>query len=70
MILRVSGALAVLVLCQTASAQLSYSKGQLVSPAYEGWEKNAEGGFDMIFGYMNENWEEQLDIPVGQDNQF
>jgi hypothetical protein len=65
----VFGAL-VLLTCQLASAQLSYSKGQPTSPAYEGWQPNADGSFDMIFGYMNENWEEETDVPVGPDNSF
>jgi hypothetical protein len=51
-------------------AQLSYSKGQPVSPAFEGWQPNADGSFDMIFGYMNENWEEELNVPVGPDNRL
>ncbi|MBZ5608906.1 MAG: hypothetical protein LAP38_11645 [Acidobacteriia bacterium] len=63
-------AAATLLLCQTASAQLSYSRGQNVSPAYEGWEKNADGTFSLLFGYMNSNWEEELDVPVGPDNNF
>jgi hypothetical protein len=54
---------------QTASTQmLSYSSGQNVSPAFEGWEKNDDGSFNMMFGYMNRNWEEELNIPVGPDN--
>src|ERR1019366_6706747 len=61
------GALALLT-CQAASAQLSYSKGQPTSPAYEGWQQNADGSFDMIFGYMNENWEEETNVPMGPDN--
>jgi hypothetical protein len=51
-----------------ASAQLSYSKGQPTSPAYEGWQQNADGSYDLIFGYMNENWEEETDVPAGPDN--
>ena len=54
---------------QTASSQmLSYNSGQNVSPAFEGWEKNDDGSFNMMFGYMNRNWEEELNIPVGPDN--
>lgn len=51
-----------------AHAQLSYSSGQNVSPAYEGWERNDDGSFNMLFGYMNSNWEEEFDIPVGAGN--
>lgn len=53
-----------------AHAQLSYSSGQTVSPAYEGWERNDDGSFNMLFGYMNSNWEEEFDIPVGPANNF
>ena len=59
---------AIAVVCQTAYAQLSYSKGQSVYPAYEGWERNADGSFNLLFGYMNENWEEEVDVSVGPDN--
>ena len=62
-------ALAVGLAYQTASTQmLSYSRGQNVSPAFEGWEKNDDGSFNMMFGYMNRNWEEEVDVPVGPDN--
>lgn len=54
----------------SAGAQLSYRKGQHVEPAYEGWRENADGTFSFIFGYLNENWEEELDIPVGDNNSF
>src|SRR5260370_7902677 len=52
-----------------ASAQsLTYSRGQNVSPAYEGWEENPDGSFNFLFGYMNRNWEEELDVPLGPEN--
>ena len=47
-----------------AAQSLSYSRGQNVSPAYEGWEEAADGTRYFIFGYMNRNWEEQIDVPV------
>jgi hypothetical protein len=49
---------------------LSYSSGQNVSPAYEGWEADADGKKYFVFGYMNRNWIEELDVPVGPDNGF
>ncbi len=55
-------------LAGSLNAQLSYSRGQNVSPAYEGWERTADGSIDMLFGYMNSNWEEEFDIPVGPEN--
>ncbi len=62
---------AVLLFAATASAQsLSYSRGQNVSPAYEGWEQAADGTKYFVFGYMNRNWEEEIDVPVGPGNGF
>src|SRR5687768_1015973 len=56
----------------TASAQMrsSYSSGQNVAPAFEGWEENADGSFSFVFGYMNRNWEEELNVPAGAENSF
>jgi hypothetical protein len=53
---------------RTGAQSLSYSRGQNVSPAYEGWEENADGSFNFLFGYMNRNWEEEVDVPVGPEN--
>jgi hypothetical protein len=50
------------------AAQTSYQRGQNVSPAYEGWLENEDGSFTMVFGYMNRNWQEELDVPVGDEN--
>ncbi len=47
---------------------LTFSKGQNISPAFEGWEKNTDGSFNIVFGYENRNWDEELDIPVGPEN--
>ena len=53
------------------SAQsLSYSSGQNVSPAYEGWEIGTDGQKYFVFGYMNRNWVEEIDVPIGPDNGF
>jgi hypothetical protein len=46
----------------------TYSAGQSVWPAYEGWEKNDDGTFSLVFGYMNENWQEELNVPIGPEN--
>src|SRR5258708_4105938 len=42
--------------------------GQNVVPVYEGWESNADGSLNLVFGYFNRNWDEEIDIPVGPDN--
>jgi len=64
------GLLAALLLAQPASAQMrfTYTKGQSVSPAFEGWMPNEDGSSTLYFGYMNTNWLEEFDIPPGPDN--
>jgi hypothetical protein len=47
-----------------------YKTGQNIAPVFEGWEPNPDGSFNMVFGYMNRNYEEVLDIPVGPNNAF
>ena len=49
---------------------LSYTSGQTVTPAYEGWEQDPDGSKYFLFGYMNKNWEEELDVPIGPANSF
>ena len=44
--------------------------GQTVAPVFEGWEPNPDGTVSMYFGYMNRNWKEELDIPIGPNNSF
>jgi hypothetical protein len=53
-----------------AAQSLTYTKGQNVAPAYEGWEQAADGTKYFLFGYMNRNWEEEIDVPIGVDNSF
>lgn len=48
----------------------TYHSGQNLQPVFEGWERNPDGSFNMVFGYLNRNYEEHLDIPVGPDNFF
>jgi hypothetical protein len=50
------------------SAQVQYARGQNVAPVFEGWEHNPDGTFSMVFGYLNRNYEEEVDIPIGTDN--
>ncbi|MGD1096769.1 MAG: hypothetical protein ABSB35_32850 [Bryobacteraceae bacterium] len=47
---------------------LTYQRGQPVIPAYEGWHPNPDGTIDLWFGYLNQNWQEEIDIPVGSNN--
>ena len=59
-----------LVAIALAVQSLSFSSGQNVSPAYEGWEVGTDGQKYFVFGYMNRNWVEEIDVPIGPDNSF
>lgn len=50
-----------------ATQQLTRT-GQTVVPVYEGYQRNADGSYDLLFGYFNRNWAEEIDVPVGPDN--
>ena len=48
--------------------ELTYNSGQSVVPIYGGWTQNPDGSFEIIFSYFNRNWQEEMDIPIGPDN--
>ena len=58
---------AVLAVAASPAAAQTAGGGDTISPAYEGWEQNRDGSYNLVFGYMNRNWD-ALDIPVGPDN--
>jgi autonomous glycyl radical cofactor GrcA len=62
--------LAALLFFRAADAQtrFTYSSGQSLTPAYEGWWPNEDGSATMFFGYMNSNWQQEFDIPIGPGN--
>ena len=39
-------------------------------PPTKAGKKIADGAKYFVFGYMNRNWEEEIDVPVGPDNGF
>ena len=52
----------------TAIPQTKFNSGQDVVPYFEGWIHNKDGSFDMVFGYFNRNWQEELAIAPGPNN--
>ena len=64
----VCAVVAVVLAGVAAEGQTRWSGGQNVQPVFEGWERNADGSFNMMFGYLNRNYEEQPVIPVGENN--
>lgn len=53
-----------------AQTRFMFLRGQSIHPAFEGWWPNEDGSFTLWFGYMNSNWEEEFDVPIGPDNYF
>jgi len=47
---------------------ITYARGQSVYPIYQGWTQNADESYDMHFSYINQNWIEEVDVPIGPDN--
>jgi hypothetical protein len=39
-----------------------------VTPIYEGWVPNADGSFELHFGYINRDWKHSVSVPVGAEN--
>lgn len=62
------GWLWVCVAAMSLSGQIRYATGQDVAPVFEGWEQNPDGSYSFVFGYLNRNYEEEIDIPIGPDN--
>jgi len=50
--------------------RIRYNSGQAVVPIFEGWRRNTEGSFDLVFGYFNRNYVEEVVLPVGPANHF
>ena len=62
--------LAALFLFDGAAAQTMHLQGERLFPAFDGWEQQEDGSIKLWFGYFNENWEQEFDLPLGPDNHF
>lgn len=64
----------VIACAAAAAAQLPLEPqreaGQSVTPAFEGWFRNADGSFTLLVGYFNRNLKQTVDIPIGPDNRI
>jgi len=70
---RVAPALVIAAACAAAAApeaggQIQYLRGQNIAPSFDGWMPNPDGTIELLFGYLNRNFEEHLYIPVGPNN--
>ncbi|MCB1666296.1 MAG: hypothetical protein H7A05_03385 [Pseudomonadales bacterium] len=74
-----AAALVSITVASSAQAQLPESmrnyqlaarraSGDVVGPMFNGWIKNEDGSVTMIFGFVNRNREEIVDIPLGANN--
>src|SRR5271154_6859463 len=50
--------------------QTKFNSGQDVVPSFDGWMRNPDGTFTMVFGYMNRNYQEEPVIAAGLDNKL
>ena len=77
----VSGAIALTLFALTANAQMpthlrdyplaaQKAKGDIVAPMFNGWIANEDGSVTYIFGFVNRNREEIVDIPIGPNNRI
>jgi hypothetical protein len=46
------------------------NSGDSLQPVFDGWQRYPDGTIGMWFGYLNRNYKEQLDIPIGPNNGF
>jgi len=47
-----------------------HDAGQNITGVFEGWFRNPDGTFSLLFGYYNRNLKQALDIPVGPNNRI
>ena len=52
----------------TEISGIRHNSGESVTPYFEGWLKNADGTFDLVFGYFNRNYVQEFAIAAGPDN--
>src|SRR5579871_2735090 len=64
----ISAAIAAAVTAQQLPLEPLRDSGQSVTPAYEGWYRNADGTITLLAGYFNRNLKQEVDIPIGPDN--
>jgi hypothetical protein len=49
-------------------SSITHSRGQSIIPIYNGWHPNTDGSFDLWFGYLSDNWNQEVDLPAGANN--
>src|SRR6188768_3496197 len=44
--------------------------GASITGAYEGWFDNADGSHNFLIGYLNRNFTQPVDVPIGVNNRW
>lgn len=52
----------------TEISGIRHNSGESVTPYFEGWIRNTDGTFDLVFGYFNRNYVQEFAIAAGPDN--
>jgi hypothetical protein len=52
----------------TEVSGIRHNSGESVTPYFEGWIRNGDGTFDLVFGYFNRNYVQEFAIAAGPDN--
>src|SRR5215831_10484633 len=60
--------LVVLAALLVAGAHPSAQFEKTISSTFDGWNKLADGSYELVFGYMNRNADE-IEVPLGAGNQ-
>jgi len=55
---------------QTVPVEPPHDSGQSVTGAFEGWFPNPDGSFSLLFGYLNRNFKQEPDVPIGPENKI
>lgn len=48
--------------------QIRHNSGEDIVPYFEGWIRNPDGTYDLVFGYFNRNWKQEFTLPPGDGN--
>ena len=70
MFLAVLLAPAALTPAQSLPLEPLHGGGQGITGAFEGWFKNPDGTFSILYGYYNRNFKQEVDIPIGPNNRI
>jgi len=71
-VLALSGFLApgAVVWGQSLPLEPYHEAGASITGAFEGWFKNPDGTFSLLFGYFNRNTVQEVDVPIGPENRI